>query len=102
MQRCLLRNHLGTPYSTKRDKFEQTLTSWFGDNVINLGHLLMGELTSARVQVDLGDLAGEVGEASADTFDDTESKSGLVSSVDVSVLHTKNVLEVPSVLDDES
>ena len=74
MQRCLLRNHLGTPYSTKRDKFEQTLTSWFGDNVINLGHLLMGELTSALVQVDLGDLAGEVGESLSTIIFDIFSK----------------------------
>ena len=102
MQRCLLRNHLGTPYSTKRDKFEQTLTSWFGDNVINLGHLLMGELTSALVQVDLGDLAGEVGEASADTFDDSKGKCDLVLSVDVGILHTKNVLKVISVLNNEA
>ena len=78
------------------------LTSWFGDDIINLGHLLLSELASAFVQVDLGYLASKVGEASADTLNDSESESNLVPSVDVGVLHTKNVLKVISVLNNEA
>ena len=103
MQRCLFRNHLGTPYSVKRDQFVRgKLTDGFGDNVIDLGHLLNCELACALVVVDLSNLAGEVGEASADTLDDSESKRNLVLSVDVGVLHTKNVLKVISVLNNEA
>jgi len=103
MQRCLFRNHLGMPYSAKRDQFVRgKLTNGFGDNVIDLGHLLNWELASALVQVDLSNLAGEVGEASADTLDDSEGERNLVLSVDVGVLHTKNVLKVISVLNNEA
>ena len=101
MQRCLFRNHLGTPYSNKRDQFVRgKLTDGFGYNVIDLGHLLNCELACALVQVDLSNLAGEVGEASADTLDDSEGKRNLVLSVDVGV--TKNVLKVISVLNNEA
>lgn len=103
MQRCLFRNHLGTPYSNKRDQFVRgKLTDGFGDNVIDLGHLLNCKLACALVQVDLSNLASEVGEASADTLDDSEGKRNLVLSVDVGVLHTKNVLKVISVLNNEA
>ena len=103
MQRCLFRNHLGTPYSNKRDQFVRgKLTDGLGDNVIDLSHLLNCELACALVQVDLSNLAGEVGEASADTLDDSEGKRNLVLSVDVGVLHTKNVLKVISVLNNEA
>ena len=103
MQRCLLRNHLGMPYSAKRDKFDRgKLTNRFGDNVINLCHLLYGELTGTLVQINLSNLAGNVGEASANTLDDSESESNLMLSVDVGVLHTKNVLKVISVLNNEA
>ena len=64
--------------------------------------MLLGELTSTLVQVDLSNLAGEVGEASTDTLDDSEGKCDLVLSVDVGVLHTKNVLKVISVLNNEA
>ena len=91
------------PYSVKRDKFVRgKLTNGFGDNVINLCHLLLGELTGALVQIDLSNLAGKVGEASADTLDDSESECNLMLSVDVGVLHTKNVLKVISVLNNEA
>lgn len=94
---------MGTPYSAKRDKFVRgKLTNGFGDNIINLCHLLNCELAGALVQVDLSNLAGEVGEASADTLDDSEGERNLVLSVDVGILHTKNVLKVISVLNNEA
>jgi len=103
MQRCLFRNHLGMPYSVKRDQFFRgELTDWFSDNVIDLGHLLNREFTGALVQVNLSNLAGEVGKASADTLDDSEGERNLVLSVDVGILHTKNVLKVISVLNNEA
>ena len=103
MQRCLFRNHLGMLYSKKRDQFVRgKLTEGLGDNVIDLGHLLNGELARAFVQVNLSNLASEVGEASADTLDDSKGKRNLVLSVDVGVLHTKNVLKVISVLNNKA
>lgn len=64
--------------------------------------MLLSQFTSALVQVDLGDLASEVGEASTNTLDDSEGKCDLVLSVDVGILHTKNVLKVISVLNNEA
>jgi hypothetical protein len=54
------------------------------------------------VEVDLGNLENEVGESSADTLDDSEGERNLVLSVDVGILHTKNVLKVISVLNNEA
>lgn len=64
--------------------------------------MLLGEFTGALVQVDLSNLAGEICEASTETLDNSEGERNLVLSVDVGVLHTKNVLKVISVLNNEA
>ena len=56
-------------------------------------HLLLGQLSGALVQVDVGLLADDVGEAAADTLDGGEGEHHLAVSVDVRVHHTENVLE---------
>ena len=79
------------------------LTSWLGHDVIDLFNLLLSQLASSTqvrehqlpfVEVDLSDLEDEVGEPSADTFDDSHSKHNLALAIDVSVLDSQNVCEL--------
>lgn len=62
-------------------------------------HLFLGELAGAFVEVNIGLLADNVGESTADTLDGGKSEHNLAVTVNVRVHHTKNVLE--SVRDDE-
>ncbi len=97
MQRCLLRNHLGMPYSANTIKSKELLTDGFGDNIVNLFHFCFREFTSASVKIDLGNFASKVCKTSADTLNDSKSEGDFLLSVDVGVLHTKNVLKVISI-----
>ena len=111
MQRCLLRNHRGIPYSTNRThklaistakRANQLLTDGLIDDVANLLDLLFGKFTSTLGRVNLGNAEGENSEAAAETSDDAEAESSLLLAVDVGVLHTQNVLEILGVFEDES
>lgn len=53
-------------------------------------------------QVHISLLAGESGEAAADTLDRAEGNDNLLATVDVGVHHTENVGEVLLVLDNKS
>ena len=70
-----------------------SLTGGLGEDVADLVDLLLGEVSSSTVGVNLGDLASEMGKTSADTLDNTEREANLMLSVDVGVHHTKKVLE---------
>jgi len=72
------------------------------NDVGNLFNISFSEFTGTLAAIDLGDLKSQGGKASANTLDDSQGEGSLVSSVDVSVLHTQNVLEITSVLDYES
>ena len=100
MHLCLLRNHLGTPYSTSIKT--RQLTQRLLNDVGNLFNISFSEFTGTLAQVDLGDLKSQVGKTSADTLDDSQGEGSLVSTVDVSVLHTQDVLEISSVFEYES
>ena len=91
---------MGTPYSDtlKRNKLTKRLLNDVG----NLFNISFSQLTGALAHIDLGDLKSKVGEASAKTLDDSQCEGSLVSSVDVSVLHTQDVLEISSILEDKS
>ena len=71
-------------------------------DVGNLFNICFPELTGALVEVDLGDLEDEDGETSAHTLDDSEGEGSFVLSVNVGVLHTQDVLEVISILNNEA
>lgn len=62
--------------------------------------LLLSDLTSALVQVDLRLLADEVGEATADTANLAQGIHHLAGAVHVGVQHTQQALEV-SILNDQ-
>merc|ERR1711974_74639 len=65
--------------------------------VLDDGHgtldLLVGELASTLVEVDIGLLADEVGKATANTLDGGEGEHHLVLAINVGVENTQNVLE---------
>ena len=67
---------------------------WSRDDVTDLLNLLVSDFTGSLVAVDLGDLQREEGESSTETPDLSEAEWGLLFTVQVGVLHTKNVLEV--------
>ena len=67
---------------------------WSRDNVTDLLNLLVSDFTGSLVAVDLGDLQREEGESSTETPNLSEAEWGLLFTVQVGVLHTKNVLEV--------
>ena len=71
-----------------------------GEDVGNLVDLIGLEVTGASVDIDLGDLAGESGETSADTGDDAEGEGDLLLAVDVGVHHTEEVLELVGTSED--
>jgi hypothetical protein len=104
MQRCLLRNHLGTPYSTSRDWLENAteLTERLGDDVGNLLNISFGELAGALAGVDLGNAEGEESKSATDTLDNAETEGGLALTINVGVLHTQNVRKIVCVLKNES
>ena len=59
-----------------------------------LAVLLKREKIIPLSHIDVGLLADEVGESSADTTDGGEGVHDLLATVDVGVQHTKDVLEV--------
>jgi hypothetical protein len=67
---------------------------WSRDDVTDLLNLLVSDFTGSLVAVDLGDLQREEGESSTETPNLSEAEWGLLFTVQVGVLHTKNVLEV--------
>ena len=73
-----------------------------GEDVRNLVDLFLLEVTGSAVNVDLGDLADEDGESSADTLNDAEGEGHLLLSIDVGVHHTEQVLELVGARQDES
>ena len=64
------------------------------DDVGDLLNLVIGDLASSLVAVDLGNLESQEGESSSETPDLSEAEWSLLFTVQVSVLDTKNVLEV--------
>ena len=72
------------------------------DNSNDLVDLLLGELTSALGQINVSLLAGQSGEAAAETLDGAEGNDNLLATINVGVKHTENVCEVLLVLDNKS
>jgi len=70
-----------------------------GNNVRDLLNVLIGELTSSLVAVDTGDLEGKDRESATNTSDLSEAEGSLLLTVEVSVLHTEDMLEVVHVLE---
>lgn len=72
--------------------------SWSGNDITDTLDLVLSELTSSLVDVDVGDLHGQDGESAANASDLSQTERSLLLSVQVRVLHTQDCLEVVCVL----
>ena len=72
-----------------------------GEDVTNSVHFVFSQLTGSAAGVNLGNFAAEDAEATAHTLNSTEGERGLLLSIHVCVLHSENVLEVVSFLQDK-
>ena len=74
---------------------------WSGDDVRDLGDLVLGDLSASQAAVDLSNLESEDGKSSTDTTDLSETEWGLLFTVDICVLNSKNMLKFVWVLYDQ-
>ena len=77
-----------------KEPFGNTVLRWPGEDVADLVDFSLSELSSAFVDVDLGDFEGQDRESTADTLDGSDGEGHLLLSVDVGVENTKNMDEV--------
>jgi len=75
------------------------VVSGTSDNVADDLDISLGELTSSLVLVDTGDFHGDDSKSSTNTLDLSETEGSLLLTVEVSVLHTEDMLEVVRVLE---
>ena len=81
-----------------KEPLGDTVVEGLGEDISDFVHLGLVELTGTSVEVDVGDLADEVGESSTNTLDDSKGEHNLDLTVDVSVLHSENVSELTGLL----
>ena len=77
-----------------QEPFWDVVLGWSGDDITDGLNLVVSDLSSSLVGVDLSDLEGKEGKSSTETSDLSETEWSLLFTVQVGVLHTKNVLEV--------
>ena len=68
--------------------------SWVVENGTDLLNLFLGKFTGSLVKIDISLLGGEVRKTTTDTLDLGKGKHNLITTVNVGVQHTKNMLEV--------
>ena len=72
--------------------------SWSGDDVVDSLDFLLSHLSGSLFKVDLSDLKGKNCESSSETSDLSKTEWSLLFTVDVCVLHSKNMSEFVWVL----
>ena len=72
--------------------------TWSGKDVVDGRNLLLSDFSRSLVGIDLGDFHGKDGKSSTDTLDLSETEWGLLFTVDVCVLHSKNMCKIVWVL----
>ena len=78
------------------------LTDGSHHDVGNLFNICFSEFASALVEVNLGNLEDKDGKTSTQSLDNSQGEGSLVLSVNVGVLHTQDVLEIISILNNEA
>ena len=84
---------LGAALSVQ-EPFGDVVFLGLGQDVRNFVSFGFSQITSAAVEVNLGDLADQVSESSTDTPDDSKSEHDFVLAVHIRVLHSQNVREL--------
>ena len=69
------------------------VVGWSSNDVADLLDFFVSDLTSSLIAIDLGNLKSQERESSSETSDLSEAEWCLLFTVQVGVLHTKNVLE---------
>jgi len=72
------------------------------DNVHKIVHFLLSKLTGALVHVNVGLLADDVGETATNTLYGGHGVHHLLLAINVGTEDTQDVLEISTILDDES
>ncbi len=88
--------------STVDEPFGDAEGDRVGDDLLDLLPGLLADLAGARVEVDLGDLADEVGESGADTSDRGQGECNLAFAFQVGVQNSDDVFELGGVLVNEA
>ena len=74
---------------------------WLCEDVTNSVHFVFSKLASSTTWVNLSNFAAEDTETATNTLDSTEGEGGLMLSIHVCVLHSEQVLEFVSFLQDK-
>ena len=72
--------------------------TWSSTDVVEGSDLLLSDFSRSLVEINLGDLHNKDSESFTDTSDLSETEWGLLFTVDVCVLHSKNMSELVWVL----
>ena len=72
-----------------------------GEDVINKGDLLLGELSSSLGGINLSDLKNKSGHSSSDSSNLSNSEGSLLFTVDVSVLDSEKSDEIVGILENK-
>ena len=72
--------------------------NWSRDDIVDLVDFSVGDFSTSNSAVDLSGFEGEDGESSTETSDLSETEWGLLFTVNICVLHSKNVSKLVSVL----
>ena len=78
------------------------LTSGVGEDVADFVDFVFVELSGSAVDIDLSLVAHEGGKSATNTLDDAEGEGHLNFSVNIGILHTEQVREFTSVLQNEA
>lgn len=81
-----------------KEPLGDSVVEGLGDDISDFVHLGFVKLSSSSVEVDVGDLADEVGESSTDTLDNSKGEHNLDLTVNIGVLHSEDVSEITGVL----
>ena len=83
------------------EPFGNAVICWLSENVTNSVHFFFSELSCSAVQVNLSNFAYQGAETTTNTLDNSESERDFVFAIHVRVLHSENVLEIVSFLQDK-
>ena len=88
--------------TTVDEPFRNAESNRVSDDLLDLLPGLFADFASTGVEVDLGDLADQVGQSGTDTTDGGQRVGDLTLAFEVGVQHSDNVLEFGGVLVDEA
>jgi hypothetical protein len=77
-----------------QEPFWDVVLSWLGEDVVDSSDFFLSHLSTSLITIDLCNVKGKDSKSSTDSLDHSETIRGLLFTVDVCVLHSKNMSEV--------